>query len=85
MYGRAGINRRASEMVDTWVRLPSTEDSAELEVILKRRDSVSGYLGLSSSLREGLATTVLAALPLLSALLSSLVGATVTFWVHRPT
>lgn len=72
------INRRASEMLDEWVPVPCMKDSAEAVSLLDRRESLAAYLGLTSSLRESLTTTFVVALPLLSAFLSSLIGAKVT-------
>lgn len=74
IYGRAAINRRASEMLDAWAPLPATSDATTLETGLEWRQSLGGHLGLETTLREGLATTAIVALPLLSAFMSSVVG-----------
>ena len=74
IYVRAAINRRATEMLDAWAPLPATNDTTALETGLDWRRKLGGHLGLETTLREGLATTTLVALPLLSAFMSSLVG-----------
>ena len=74
LYGRAAVNRRASDMLDTWAPLPPTGDTATLETGLEWRAKLTKHLGLEASLRDSVATTTLVALPLLSALMTSLVG-----------
>ena len=74
IYGRAAINRRATEMLDAWAPLPAPNDPIALEKGLDWRQKLAGHLGLDTTLREGLAATAIVALPLLSAFMSSLVG-----------
>ncbi len=60
--------------MDAWAPLPATNDATVLEAGLEWRQNLGGHLGLETTMREGLATTAIVALPLLSAFMSSVVG-----------
>jgi hypothetical protein len=77
-YGRVAIDRRASKVLDQWTPLPersqAQETAKEMKSSLDQRNALGAQLGLDVSLREGLGTTLLVGLPLISAFMSEIVG-----------
>jgi hypothetical protein len=78
LYGTVGINHRARELLDQWTPLPgrpsTPNEAASMKAAIEHRNTLGIELGLNETLREGLGTTLLVGLPLLSSFLSEVIG-----------